>query len=127
MSDDHPRASVEQVRIGSPGSAALATRHRVGADVARRRVKTSLRAQTREDIGNDSILHRRNVGDNRVGETQQRLDDDAVGDIRGCRDDDETWSLVAEPIRAAPGAAHPGLGENVTKSLTRTDIAGQAQ
>ncbi len=92
VSNDHPWAPVEEVRIGCAGSAALATSHRMRTDVARRRVKAPLRAQSIKDVSDDGVLHRRNVGDNRIGKALQRLDDDAVGDIRGCCNDNEPRS-----------------------------------
>ena len=125
--DDHPRASVEQVGIGSAGTAALATGHRVRTDVARGCFETILAFQSAQDIRNDRILHRGDIGDDRIGKTQQRLDDHAISDIRGRRDDDNGGCLVGRRIRATVARAHPGLGKDVTERLPGTHVGGQAQ
>ena len=127
VSHDDPRSPVEKVRVGSARAAALATRHRMGTNVARCSLGRTLGPQTGKYVGDDGILDRRDVGHDRLGETQQGLNDDPIGNVRWRCDDDETRSLITRLIGTAGLAPNTGLREDVGEGISRAHVRGQAQ
>ena len=67
------------------------------------------------------------VGNDRLGEAQQGLNDDTIGDVRWRRDDDETRSLIVLVIGTAGRASNTGLREDVSEGVSRAHVRGQAQ
>ena len=127
MCNDHPRTSVEQIGICGARTAALASCHRMRADITRGFLETSFALQAAQHIGDNRVLHGGNIGDDRIGETQQRFDDHTVRDIRRRRDDNDGRRLIRRRIRATLAGVHPGLGENVAERLPGAHVGGQAE
>ena len=124
---DDPRPSVKQVGVGRTSTGALAASHRVGSHVPARRVLQAAFLKRREHVGDDGVLHRGDVRDDRSWETQERIHDDTISDVRRRSHHNDARSLVTGRIRSRIRVGHPGLVDSVTEGDSRAHVGCKAQ